>query len=192
MEKSQLEESMVRSEKIFNGVILDLYHDEIRLPDGNRAMRELVRHIGAVCVVPITDDGRVIVERQYRYPVGKVLLEIPAGKLNYKGENPEEAARRELREETGYTAGQLLDLGLFYPAAAYSDEAIHMYLARQLTAGPQELDADEFLQVEAIPLELLVRQILVGQVPDLKTQAAVLRAYCMQQLGQSAPPKAGH
>lgn len=186
MEQNELKESMVQSRELFRGAILDVYLDEIRLPDGKPATRELIRHIGAVCVVPITDDGQVIVERQYRYPVGQVLLEIPAGKLNSRDEDPAEAVRRELREETGYTATRLEALGLFYPAAAYSDEAIHMYLARGLVPGQQELDADEFLQVESIPLEELVEQILQGQVPDLKTQAAVLRAWHMLQREKNA------
>lgn len=108
--------------------------------------------MGAVCIVPVTDDGRVIIERQYRYPVDRVITEIPAGKLNDKQEDPLLAAQRELREETGLTASHWESLGIFYPAPAYSDETIHMFLAKGLHLGAQQLDADEFLEVTSVPL----------------------------------------
>ncbi len=171
-----LRETQTASELIFDGKILHLYRDDILLPNGKPAEREVIRHIGAVCVIPITDDGMVIMERQYRYPVDQVILEIPAGKLDSREEDPEEAARRELREETGYEAGKLTPLGLFYPACAYSDEAIQMYLATELTAGERKLDEDEFLDVEQIPLQMLVKQVMAGEIPDAKTQIAVLKA----------------
>ena len=131
-------------------------------------------------IVPLLDDGRVIVERQFRYPVNEVITEIPAGKRDSRSEAPEAAARRELREETGITARELLPLGPFYPAAAYSDEVIWMYLARGLTFGEQQLDDDEFLNLQAVPLEELARDVLAGRIPDAKTQAAILRVYCME------------
>lgn len=143
------------------------------------APRELSRHVGAVCIVPLLDDGRVIVERQFRYPVNEVITEIPAGKRDSRDEAPEAAARRELREETGITARELIPLGPFYPAAAYSDEVIWMYLARGLTFGEQQLDDDEFLNLQAVPLDELARDVLAGRIPDAKTQAAILRVYCM-------------
>ncbi len=180
MKENDLIEQKLDSKTIFNGRILHLCDDTVQLPNGAQASRELIHHIGAVCVIPLTADGRVVVERQYRYPVGKVLTEIPAGKLDYKGEDPMQAARRELQEETGYTAEELIPLGVFYPAPAYSDEAIHMFLARGLHAGAQSLDADEFLQLEEIPLKALVEQALTGQLPDIKTQAAILRVWCMR------------
>ncbi len=184
MEEQQLIERKVNSKTIFSGRILHVCDDAVELSNGHIASRELIRHVGAVCVLPLTDDGRVIVERQFRYPVDKILTEIPAGKLDSKEENPEEAARRELREETGYTAEELIPLGVFYPAPAYSDEAIHMYLARGLHEGSQDLDPDEFLEPKLVPLTELVDQVLAGQIPDIKTQAAVLRAYCMQLRNQ--------
>ena len=171
-----LAEKTTASELVFDGKILHLYRDDIELPNGEPAERELIRHIGAVCVIPVTDDGYAVMERQYRYPVGEVILEIPAGKLDSKDEDHELAARRELAEETGYQAKQMIPLGKFYPACAYSDEAIWMYLAKGLVKGEQHLDADEFLDVELIPLKDLVKQVLDGQIPDAKTQLAILKA----------------
>ena len=190
MKEIDLIERQLDSKLIFDGRILHVYDDTVSLPNGHTASRELIRHVGAVCVLPLTDDGNVIVERQYRYPVGRVLTEIPAGKLDSKQEDHEAAARRELREETGCVADELVDLGVFYPAPAYSDEAIRMFLARGLHMGAQDLDPDEFLNVEYVPLEDLVRQVLAGEIPDVKTQSAVLRVYTMLKLG-TEPPGAG-
>ena len=190
MKEIDLIERQLDSKLIFDGRILHVYDDTVSLPNGRTASRELIRHVGAVCVLPLTDDGNVIVERQYRYPVGRVLTEIPAGKLDSRQEDHESAARRELREETGCIADELVDLGVFYPAPAYSDEAIRMFLARGLHMGAQDLDPDEFLNVEYVPLEDLVRQVLAGEIPDVKTQSAVLRVYTMLKLG-TEPPRAG-
>ena len=171
-----LKERQTASKLVFDGKILHLYHDDVALPNGEPAQREVIRHIGAVCVIPVTDDGLAVMERQYRYPIDQVILEIPAGKLDSRDEDPELAARRELEEETGYTAKEWIPLGLFYPACAYSDEAIRMYLAKGLTKGEIHRDADEFLDVELIPLKELARQVLAGEIPDAKTQIAVLKA----------------
>lgn len=176
-----LREVQTGSQQIMDGTVLHVYCDEVRLPNGAPARRELIRHVGAVCVVPLTEDGQVVVERQFRYPVNRVITEIPAGKLNDKAEDPLEAAKRELQEETGFTAKQWVNLGIFYPAPAYCDETIHMFLAKDLQGGAQHLDQDEFLEVHTISLETLVAQIVAGEIPDLKTQAAVLRAYLMQR-----------
>ena len=172
----KLAERQTASELVFDGKILHLYRDDIELPNGQPAERELIRHVGAVCVIPITDDGCAVMERQYRYPVDRVLLEIPAGKLDSKSEDHEAAARRELEEETGYRAKELIPLGMFSPACAYSDETIWMYLAKGLERGERHLDADEFLDVELIPLKELVKQVLAGEIPDAKTQIAILKA----------------
>ena len=169
MSEMDLKERQTGSELVFDGKILHLYHDQVALPNGDPASRELIRHVGAVCVIPITDDGKAVMERQYRYPVDRVLLEIPAGKLDSKQEDHESAARRELEEETGYHAETLI-------ACAYSDETIWMYLAKGLTRGERHLDEDEFLDVELIPLTDLVREVLAGNVPDAKTQIAILKA----------------
>lgn len=178
MSFENLKEQQASSELIFHGKILHLYRDDVMLPNGQPAERELIRHIGAVCVIPITDDGYAVMERQYRYPINQVVLEIPAGKLNSKQEDHEAAVRRELEEETGFLAETLIPLGVFYPACAYSDETIWMYLAKGLSRGQRHLDDDEFLDVELIPLEQLVRQVLAGDIPDSKTQIAILKAAC--------------
>lgn len=176
MSYETLKERQTGSELLFDGRILHVYRDDVALPNGRPADRELIRHIGAVCVIPVTDDGYAVMERQYRYPVDEVLLEIPAGKLDSKDEDHEAAARRELEEETGYHARELIPLGKFYPACAYSDETIWMYLAKGLTRGSRHPDEDEFLDVELIPLKDLVRQVLAGEIPDAKTQIAILKA----------------
>lgn len=182
MQQERLRERQASSELVFDGKILHLYHDKITLPNGEPADRELIRHVGAVCVIPITDDGMVVMERQYRYPVEEVILEIPAGKLDSKQEDHETAARRELEEETGYQARELIPLGKFYPACAYSDETIWMYLAKGLTKGQRHLDEDEFLDVELMPLRELVSMVLRGEIPDAKTQIAVLKAAAYEKL----------
>ncbi len=178
-----LTEKWVKTEEIFNGVIMHVQKDEIELPDGKHAYREIMRHVGAVCVVPLTDTGEVIMERQYRYAVGETVFEIPAGKLDSKSEEPEAAIRRELREETGLVAGRLIYLGHFYPACAYSDEKIHMYVAMDLHQEERDLDEGEFINLEKIKLEELARLVVEGKVPDAKTQAAVLRVLYMKEHG---------
>ena len=163
---------------------MHVFEDTVQLPDGKSATREYMRHVGAVCVVPLLDDGSVLLERQYRYPVGEVLVEIPAGKLNFKEENPREAAARELLEETGAVAGELVSLGLFLPACAYSDEAIHMYAARRIAFREQKLDEDEFLNVFTMPLRDAVSDVLTGKIPDAKTQTALLKVWLLRQQGK--------
>ena len=129
-------------------------------------------------------DSSVLLERQFRYPVGKVLMEIPAGKLDSKDEDPRKAAARELLEETGAVAEELIELGMFLPACAYSDEAIHMYAAKKLTFREQKLDADEFLNVFTMPLEQAVQKVLAGEIWDAKTQTALLKVWLLRQQGR--------
>ena len=172
----ELRETQLSSREIFDGRILHVFEDTVRLPNGAAASREYLRHIGAVCVIPVLEDGSVLVERQYRYPVAQVLTEIPAGKLDAKDEDHLLAAQRELREETGATSERWTSLGLFYPACAYSDEAIEMYLAQGLHFGERHLDADEFLNVARVPLTELVEEVMAGRIPDAKTQIAILKA----------------
>ena len=175
-ELSRLAEKQTASEDIFDGVILHVKRDTVTLPNGSAATREVIRHIGAVCVIPVTADNRVIMERQFRYPLNRVILEIPAGKLDAPDEDRLSAIRRELLEETGYTADEWTELGDFHPAPAYSDEYITMYLARSLHKGERHLDEDEFLDIHAIPLSELVQDVMEGRISDAKTQVCVLKA----------------
>lgn len=175
-ERAALAERQTGSEDIFDGVILHVKKDTVELPNGNQTVREVIRHIGAVCVIPVTDDGNVILERQFRYPIDRVITEIPAGKLDSPDEDRLSAAMRELREETGYTADSWQDLGLYYPAAAYSDEKITVYLATGLHKGARALDEDEFLNVFELPLKDAVQAVLAGEITDGKTQVAILKA----------------
>lgn len=173
---SKFVEKTVRSELLYDGKVIHVYRDDITLPDGNPAYREYNRHMGAVCVIPITDEDEVICVRQYRYPIGDVLLEIPAGKLDFKGEDPAAAALRELREETGATCERLTYLGKYLGSPAILDECIHMYMAEGLTFGDTDPDEDEFIESVKLPLSELVDMIMNGKIPDGKTQIAALRA----------------
>lgn len=168
-------EECVSSRLIFDGRVVQLYVDRVRLPDGREAEREYMRHIGAVCVLPLDRDGVVHCVRQYRYPHGEVLLEIPAGKLDSKTEDRASAALRELQEETGYRCGRLTFLGNIYTSPAILDEVIGLYLAEELTPGETHFDEDEFLAPVAVPLEELADRVMRGEIPDAKTQLAVLR-----------------
>ena len=173
-----LNEERIDGEDIFKGVVVHLIRDKVRLPNGHEGVREVIRHVGAVCVIPIFENGDVLVERQFRYPHAKVLLEIPAGKLDSKSEDPLDAAKRELFEETGYTAEKFTVLGELYTTPAFVDEVIWMYLAEGLASvdEKQHLDEDEFLSVERIPLDTLCDMVMNGEIPDAKTQVAVLKA----------------
>ena len=175
-ENGRLREIRTESEEIFDGLILHVQRDTVALPNGNSAVREVIRHIGAVCVIPVLENGDVIVERQYRYPLDRIILEIPAGKLDAPDEDRLSAIQRELREETGYTAGSWTVLGDFHPAPAYSDEFITMYMARDLKKGDRHLDEDEFLDVYTVPLKELVEDVMAGRISDAKTQVCVLKA----------------
>lgn len=180
----ELEETTVSSRLIFDGKVVHLYKDTVRLPDGAESVREYVKHIGAVCILPLTDDGEVILERQYRYAVRQILTEIPAGKLDAPDEDPLEAAKRELREETGATAREMIPLGDYYGSPAILGERIRMFLAKGLTFGETEFDEDEFLEVFRLPLDEAEAAVLRGEIPDGKTQAAILRAAAMRRAGK--------
>ena len=169
-----LSEKTIEKEVVFEGRIVTVRKDKAELSDGSIAPRELVIHSGGVCVVPLTDDNKVIMVRQFRYAFGEPLLEIPAGKLE-KGEEHRSAALRELEEETGAKCTSFEYLGVCYPSVAYLTEKIHMYLARGLSFGKAHLDEGEFLDVMQIPLDEAVEMVMRGEIPDAKTQIALLK-----------------
>ena len=185
MKNENFFEAEICSEQIFKGKVLDVRKDSVRLPDGNVATREYCRHIGAVCVVPITDEGEIILVRQYRYAQSKVMLEIPAGKLDSDTEDFIEAALRELREETGAIPRTIESIGDFVTSPALLSEVIHMYLARGLEFGDTDPDDDEFVETVKMPLSKALDMVMNGEICDSKTQAAVLKAYfILQKEGQ--------
>ncbi len=171
----KLTEKLVNSEMIYDGRIVHLYADTVQLPNGHTARREVVRHSGAVAIVPIDSKGNVILVRQYRHAAGRILLEIPAGTLN-KGEAPDLCAAREMQEETGYKPGYLQRIGGIFVAPGYTSEFIHLYLATGLSASRLDMDADEFIEVEHLPFEEVVRRIKAGEIVDGKTVSGVLLA----------------
>ncbi len=171
----ELFEKKLTSKQIFDGVVVKLFVDEVELPDGSKSIREIVRHPGAVCVIPVDENQNVIMIKQFRYPFEQVLYEIPAGKLE-AGEDPYEAALRELEEETGVNASKVEFMGTMYTTVAILDEKIHMYLATGITYKNAHPDEGEFLEVEKIPLSSLVEMVMDGKIPDSKTQIAILKA----------------
>lgn len=171
----ELKEKRLSGETVFNGKIMHVRRDIVQLSDGSEAFREVVDHSGGVCVLALDDEGRVLLVSQFRYPHEKILREIPAGKLE-PGEDPAQAARRELKEETGAVAAKWESLGEIYPTPAYCGEIIRMYMARELTFGETRLDEGEFLEVERVDFDVLVGQVLSGEIRDAKTVAAVLKA----------------
>jgi len=174
-ELERLEERCLSSELIFDGKVVHLYVDRVSLPDGQSSIREYVKHIGAVAVLPLTDEGEVICVRQYRYAHRCLLTEIPAGKLDRSDEDHVEAALRELREETGATCRTLTHLGLYRSTPAILDEKVDLYFAEGLTFGETDPDDDEFLEVHRIPLSTMVEMVMRGEITDGKTQVAVLK-----------------
>ena len=171
----ELTEKTLSSETIFDGRILHVRRDTVLLPNGHQSTREVVDHPGGVGVLALDGQGRALLVSQFRYPYGQVLREIPAGKLEY-GEDPAQAAVRELREETGAVAGSFQSLGELYPSPGYCGEIIRIYLARELSFRDASPDEDEFLGLERVPFAQLVEQVLSGEIRDAKTIAAVLKA----------------
>ena len=163
-----LRETLLASEQVFRGHFLDLRRDRVRLPNGETAQREYIVHPGAVMVVPILDDGRLVVEHQFRYPMARVMLEFPAGKLDV-GEAPLQCAIREMAEETGYRAREWARAGILHNAIAYSTEGIEVWFARGLRAGQRKLDAGEFLDVSVTTAQQLADMARSGELTDAKT-----------------------
>jgi ADP-ribose pyrophosphatase len=170
---AHLLEKPVRQETLFEGSFLRARRDTVELPNGHTATREYIVHPGAVVVVPLLDDGRVLMVRQYRYPIGRVMLEFPAGKLD-PGEDPLECGRRELLEETGYRGGEWSSAGAMHVAIAYSTEIIHIFFARGLTPGQARTDEDEFVDVHPMAVDELFAACRDGRVTDSKTLTCAL------------------
>ncbi|WP_018755234.1 NUDIX domain-containing protein [Paenibacillus terrigena] len=170
-QKEKFEEITLSTEPIFQGRVISLQVDTVRLPDGNTAKREIVKHPGAVGVLALLPEGMLVVE-QYRKPLGRSLVEIPAGKLD-AGEDPMDAARRELEEETGYRCGQIRHHSSFYTSPGFADEMIHLYIAEELGQGERNLDEDEFVDAKVITLAQAEQYIVDGRIQDAKTMMAV-------------------
>ena len=168
-----LTERSLHSETVFRGDFLKVNRDRVSLPDGRQGVREYIVHPGAVMIVPLLDDGCLLLERQYRHPMGRVMLEFPAGKLD-AGESLLDCARRELREETGYRAREWAHAGVLHNAIAYSNEGIQIFFARGLRAGERQLDDGEFLELTTLSAEELDQACARGEVTDAKTLIGLL------------------
>lgn len=170
-----LTEHFLSGEQVFDGKLLKVHRDVVRLPDGSTGTREYIRHPGAAAIVALFDDGRVLLERQYRYPQRREFIELPAGKLE-ANEPHLDTAKRELLEETGYVAARWTRLGVVHTAIAYTDEAIELYLARGLTQQERQLDAGEFLETLIVAFGEAIAMIRDGRITDVKTVAGLLWA----------------
>ncbi len=171
---ADLIETKVSSEDVFDGVLLHVKKDTVKLPNGDITGREWIKHPGASAVIPLLPDGRIILVKQYRYPVQCVTLEIPAGKLDAPDEDPFVCARRELSEETGYDAATYEKLTTIATTVGFSNEKIHIYAAQDLTPGQQHTDPDEFINVVKVPLEEAVAMAQDGRIVDAKSIVAIL------------------
>ena len=169
-----LVEKKISSEPVFDGVLLHVRKDNVELPNGHKAVREWIKHPGASAIIPLLPDNQIILVRQFRYPVSKVTLEVPAGKLDVEGEDPVECARRELSEETGYTAGKIWKLTTIATTVGFTDEYIHLYAASDLTAGKIHPDSDEFINVVKVPLTAALQMVETGKIFDAKSAVSIL------------------
>lgn len=168
-------EKPIKSQRIYEGSVIKVRVDDVELPDGHISKRELVEHNGGVGVIPVTDDGYVFMVTQYRIAAKSMMLEIPAGKLEL-GEDPFECGKRELTEETGYTAEEFIPLGVYYATPGYCEEKLTLYLARNLSWSGQHLDEGEFLNVKKYKLDELYQMVMDNQIHDCKTAIAILKA----------------
>lgn len=170
----ELLEKRLSGQTMFEGKIITVKLDKVLLPNGTQASREVVEHPGGVCILALQEDGTVPLVRQFRYPLGDVMLELPAGKLEY-GEEPRLAAIRELGEEVGLEPGELTDLGFIYVSPGFCTEKLHMYLAREVKSVPVHPDEDEFLDIVHMPFGELAERVMSGEITDGKTVATVLK-----------------
>lgn len=170
---SKIQEDTVDTKRIYEGKIVNLRVDTVKLPDGRTSTREVVEHSAAVAIIPLLDQNRIVMVRQYRYPIGRVTLEIPAGKVD-RDEEIIECARRELEEETGYVGASFQKILSFYTTPGFSDEIIHIFIARGLSRTAAHPDEDEFIQTETVTLDEAIRMVKNGVICDAKTTAALL------------------
>lgn len=179
----KLEEKSLSRQVIYEGNSYEFYADTVELPDGRETVRELVKHPGGVAILAVDQDENVVMEEQYRYAIGQVLQEIPAGKLDkIPGELPLEAAKRELREETGRLAGEWKYLGKIYPSPGIVSEVLYLFLAKDLSMGERQLDSDEFIHVKLMPLAQLKEKIAAGEIYDCKTICALSLAQMQKEI----------
>ncbi|NOZ03878.1 MAG: NUDIX hydrolase [FCB group bacterium] len=172
---SKLKETRVSTKPVFKGRLLDVRLDEVRLPNGKNTTREYIIHPGAVVMIPVLPDGNIVLIRQYRYPMGREFIELPAGKLD-PGESPRETADRELEEEIGYRAGKLTELVEIHPCIGYSNERMWLYLAEELVPTKTNTDHDEFIELLPMPVEKAVDMVWAGKITDVKTIIGILWA----------------
>ena len=169
-----LTEHFVDGDVVFDGALLKVRRDRVRLPDGGEATREYIRHPGAVAIVPLFDDGTVLLERQFRYPHRRAFIEVPAGKLD-PGEPPLDTAKRELLEETGYAAQEWTRLGTMHTAIAYTDEAIALFLCKKMNkVGDPKLDPGEFVETLIVPFDEALAMVRDGRITDSKSVCSLL------------------
>jgi len=183
-ESDKLKEQKISSKEIYDGVLLHIFSDEVRLPNGETSVREWIKHPGAAAVVPLFENGDLMMIKQFRYPPQKVFYEIPAGKID-KGEAKDTTAKRELKEETGLIFDELISLGDYHPSIGYSDEVIYLYIARDIQQIESRADEDEFIITEKMPFEKALQMAYSGEITDGKTIAALVRAkYWLETTGE--------
>lgn len=173
---TDLIETTLASEELLDGKLLHVYRDTVRVPDGETSVREWIDHPGAAAVVPLFADGQTLLIRQFRYPARRTFLEVPAGKIDIPGENPEEVAARELEEETGWKAARFTHLASLHPCIGYSNEIIHLYLAQELSKGKQDLESGEFVQLVPMSFTEAADKARRGEIADMKSAMALLLA----------------
>lgn len=173
----ELTEVTIQSEQLLDGKLLKVFRDRVELPDGNETIREWIDHPGAAAVVPLFEDGTTLLVRQFRYPSHRTFLEVPAGKIDVPGENPQEVAARELEEETGWRAYRFISLGSLYPCIGYSNEVIHLFIAEHLEKGERALADGEFMEVVPLGFARALELVRSGDIVDMKTVVALMFAH---------------